>query len=137
MSRRRAAAFLLALATSGAVTAAEAPYRNPDQIRHGARALLDLLVQDGAAAALHSARENSHLDDPKVQTNLDWAAQTLPDRLAPLGPCQQVTLSDEERFASSFMRFHFVLDCAHGQRQFMLTYRRKTDGWRLNQFYFD
>jgi len=137
MSHRRAAVWLLALATSWAVAAAEAPYRNADQIRHGARTLLDLLLQDGAPAALRHARENSHLDDPKVQANLDWATRTLPDRLAPLGHCHRVTLSDEERFASSFMRFHFVLDCAQGQRQFMLTYRRKTDGWRLNQFYFD
>ena len=134
---KRLAGWAFALLAAPLRLAADAPYRSPDDLRQGAGALLQQLLHDGPAVALQSARANSHLGDPKVQANLDWAAQTLPARLAPLGACQRVQASDEERFASSFMRFHFVLDCQHGQRHFMLTYRRKNDGWRLNQFYFD
>ena len=106
-------------------------------MRANARGLLDQLLREGWPAALATARADSHLDDPKVQANLDWAVLALPARLAPLGRCRRAIASDEERFASSFQRFHFVLDCEHGERQFMLTYRRKTDGWRLNQLFFD
>jgi len=136
---KRLAAVALALlwALGGGANAAEFPYRNPPQIRAGAQALIATLCAQGAGPALTTARAESHLGDPKVQRNLDWAERELPARLAPLGACQRAELSDEEHFASSFYRLHFVLVCAQGQRQIMLTYRRKTDGWRLNQFYFD
>ena len=136
--RRLAAVAFAVLWTHGcSAAAAEVPYRNPPQIRAGAQALIATLCAQGAGPALSTARDDSHLGDPKVQRNLDWAVRELPARLTPLGACQRAELSDEEHFASSFYRLHFVLICAQGQRQIMLTYRRKTDGWRLNQFYFD
>jgi hypothetical protein len=136
---KRIAGVALALlwALGGSANAAEVPYRTHEQIRLGALALIAQLRTEGAAAALITARAESHLDDPKVQRNLDWAERELPAHLAPLGACQRASLSDAERFATSFYRLHFVLSCAGGERQIMLTYRRKTDGWRLNQFYFD
>jgi len=133
----RLTGWALALLLAPVAVAADAPYRTRDDMRLAAGALLRLLLQEGPSSALSAARANSHLDDPKVQANLDWATQTLPARLAPLGSCHRVTPRDEAQFASSFMRFYFVLDCDQGQRQFMLTYRRKNGGWRLNQFYFD
>lgn len=137
MKRIAGVALALLWALGGSANAAEVPYRTHEQIRLGALALIAQLRTEGAVAALITARAESHLDDPKVQRNLDWAERELPARLAPLGECQRASLSDAERFATSFYRLHFVLSCAGGERQIMLTYRRKTDGWRLNQFYFD
>jgi len=137
-SRAGATGRALVLALLLGFTAAHAaPYRTIAQADTAARSLLEVLVEDGPEAALGRAREASHLDDPRVQRNLAWARQGLPSRMRELGAPQSLETIGTDRFMSAFVRFSYRVRCARGDLRVMLTFRRKTDGWRLNQFYFD
>ncbi|MGD9604133.1 MAG: hypothetical protein AB7O21_21050 [Gammaproteobacteria bacterium] len=114
-----------------------APHRTIAQAEAAARDILDVLVTAGADAAVARARAESHLDDPRVQRNLDWAGTGLPDRARTLGALTSVETVGTDRFMSAFVRFTYRVRCTRGDLRVMLTFRRKTAGWRLNQLYFD
>lgn len=122
---------------AGAPATVAPPHRTITAAATAAAAIVATLATDGAAPALALAQAESHLDDPRVQRNLAWATAQLPARLAPLGRAGTVEHTGTDRFLSSFVRFNYRVRYAGGDLRLMLTYRRKTAGWRLNQFYFD
>lgn len=125
----------LCLISSGA--GAEAPYRSLADAREGSDLILQTLQESGAEAALALAVRESHQDDPRVQKNLSQMTARLPAHMASLGPLGEAEFTGLDRFMSAFGRYNYLVHGAEGDLRVMLTYRRKTDGWRLNQFYFD
>ncbi|MBM4227247.1 MAG: hypothetical protein FJ164_05830 [Gammaproteobacteria bacterium] len=116
---------------------AEAPYRSLADARRGADLIVQTLRQSGPEAALALAVRESHLDDPRVQENLTRMKSSFPGHMATLGAPTEAEFTGLDRFMSSFGRYNYLLQCPDGQLRLMFTYRRKTDGWRLNQFYYD
>ncbi|MEN9726386.1 MAG: hypothetical protein RL434_752 [Pseudomonadota bacterium] len=116
---------------------AEAPYRTLADARSGADLIIQTLRESGPEAALDLAVRESHRDDPRVQKNLTEMRARFPAHMATLGASGEADFTGLDRFMSSFGRYNYLLRCANGELRLMFTYRRKTDGWRLNQFYFD
>jgi hypothetical protein len=125
------------LLCAAGITAAQAPYPTIAAAAAGASALVAVLDEQGAAASLAHARRESHLDDPRVQRSLDAVSATLPALRAGIGEVRTSELVATDRFASSFVRFTWLLRGSSGELRVMFTYRRKTNGWRLNQYYAD
>ena len=125
--------MLMSVASAGA----EAPYRTLAAAREGSNQLVDILKQKGPAEALALAKRESHQDDPRVQENLARMRALLPPRMAELGEIGVIEFVGLDRFMSSFGRYNYRVKCANGELRLMFTWRRKTHGWRLNQFYFD
>lgn len=118
-------------------SAAEAPYPTLAAAREGSNRLVETLQREGASAVLALATRESHLDDPRVQENLARMRELLPARVDTLGEIQEVEFVGLDRFMSSFGRYNYRVKCTAGELRLMFTWRRKTHGWRLNQFYFD
>jgi hypothetical protein len=129
--------ILAALGACSVAASAEAPYRSLADARRGADLIVETLRQSGPDAALDLAVRESHLDDPRVQENLARMKAGFPAHMATLGAPTEAEFTGLDRFMSSFGRYNYLLQCPEGQLRLMFTYRRKTDGWRLNQFYFD
>lgn len=136
ISAARGCVLVLLCVLTGAVPA-QAPYPTIAAAATGATALIEVLIAEGATASLALAVRDSHQDDPRVQRNLAAIAATLPAKRAALGSVQRRELVSTDRFASSFVRFTWLLRGSTGELRVMFTYRRKTDGWRLNQYYVD
>lgn len=128
---------LVALGACSAAASAEAPYRSLADARRGADLIVQTLRQSGPEAALDLAVLESHLDDPRVQENLTRMKASFPPHMAGLGALGEAEFTGLDRFMSSFGRYNYLLRCQEGELRLMFTYRRKTGGWRLNQFYFD
>lgn len=123
--------------TSLVCVAAEAPYRTLAAAREGSDRLTEILQREGAVEVLALATRESHLDDPRVQENLTRMRKALPSHMESLGEIQEIEFVGLDRFMSSFGRYNYRVKCSEGELRLMFTWRRKTDGWRLNQFYFD
>lgn len=117
--------------------AAEAPYRTLVAAREGSNQLVETLQREGASAVLALATRDSHLDDPRVQENLARMRERLPARMDALGEIQGVEFVGLDRFMSSFGRYTYRVQGTTGEMRVMFTWRRKTHGWRLNQFFID
>jgi len=116
---------------------AEAPYRTLAAAREGSYRLVETLKQEGPEEALALATRESHQDDPRVQENLARMRTLLPPRMTELGEIEDIEFVGLDRFMSSFGRYNYRVKCANGELRLMFTWRRKTHGWRLNQFYLD
>lgn len=138
-ARPSLAPFLLTLGllASVACLGAEAPYQTLAAAREGSDRLAETLRTEGAAEALALATRESHLDDPRVQENLARMRKALPSHMESLGEIQEIEFVGLDRFMSSFGRYNYRVKCSEGELRLMFTWRRKTHGWRLNQFYFD
>lgn len=120
-----------------ACLAAEAPYRTLSAAREGSDRLIETLKREGAAATLDLATRESHEDDPRVQHNLARMRTLLPPRMTSVGEIEKVEFVGLDRFMSSFGRYNYRVQGTSGEMRVMFTWRRKTRGWRLNQFYID
>lgn len=129
--------FVMGFITSFPCLAAEAPYRTLAAAREGSDRLIETLEHDGATATLDLATRESHEDDPRVQQNLTRMRARLAPRLTAIGEIKNVEFVGLDRFMSSFGRYNYRIHGAKGEMRVMFTWRRKTRGWRLNQFYID
>ena len=115
-------------------TELRAPFSNELELRQ----FSDMLVQqigDGALeAAKNVAVDNSHLDDEIAQRNISETFDLLPSKLIS-DDVYQTTYVETSKFGRSFIRHQYAFDNAEQALRCMLTYRRKTDGWRLNQIW--
>ena len=133
----RSAVLVLLVFGLFASAAAESPYRTLAAAREGSNQLVEALQREGASAVLALATRESHLDDPRVQENLARMRERLPTRMEAIGEIQGVEFVGLDRFISSFGRYNYRVQGTNGEMRVMFTWRRKTHGWRLNQFYVD
>lgn len=129
--------LVIGFLTSLTCLAAEAPYRTLAAAREGSDRLIETLKRDGAAATLKLATRESHEDDPRVQQNLARMRTLLAPRMISVGEIEKVEFVGLDRFMSSFGRYNYRVQGTAGEMRVMFTWRRKTRGWRLNQFYID
>ena len=132
-----ALAMLVLVYSSGNVSLAEtpsAPFANDDAMREFSDELMTRLGNGELEQAQRKAVENSHLDDPVVQQNLDEAFAALAQKLTPVAALSADYIQTS-KFGRSFVRHQFALDNEAFSMRCMMTYRRKTDGWRLNQLW--
>lgn len=111
-----------------------APFVNDTALRRFSDSLMDLLSLGKIEQAGRLARENSHLDDPVVQQNLDEVFNELVNN-ALVGTAPVVRYVQNSKFGRSFIRHQYALVAEDSSMRCMITYRRKTDGWRLNQLW--
>ncbi len=116
---------------------ADAPFRTIKDAENAATLITRNLFASDVVAAVQLAIRDSHLDDPYTQKNLQWVQKDLPMKLNRLGKPVRFIPTGTDRFVSAFVRFNFLLHYERGALRLMLTFRRKTAGWRLNQLYFD
>ncbi len=123
-------------ATAAAVTSEinAAPFTNEDALREFSNVLIDRIGSTDLAAAEAMAKNNSHLDDVITQQNLSEVFAFL-KRTGVGGSVAKTYFVQESKFGRSFIRHQYSLDNAKQSLRCMLTYRWKTDGWRLNQLW--
>ena len=132
-----ALAMLVLVYSSGNVSLAEtpsAPFANDNAMREFSDKLMTRLGNGELEQAQRKAVENSHLDDPVVQQNLDEAFAALAQKLTPVAALSADYIQTS-KFGRSFVRHQFALGNEAFSMRCMMTYRRKTDGWRLNQLW--
>ena len=130
-------AMLVYVYSSGNVSLAEtpsAPFANDNAMREFSDELMTRLGNGELEQAQRKAVENSHLDDPVVQQNLDEAFAALAQKLTPVAALSADYIQTS-KFGRSFVRHQFALGNRAFSMRCMMTYRRKTDGWRLNQLW--
>lgn len=123
-----------------------APFNNETVLRNFSDALITRIGDADLTAAKNLAIKNSHRDDDITQHNLNEVFDSLGQHLANSEPLK-VEFVQESKFGRSFIRHQYSLNrplkhsLEHPREQSwqalrcMLTYRRKTDGWRLNQLW--
>lgn len=111
-----------------------APFDSNIAMRQFSEDLMTLLGTGELARAQQSAVGNSHLDDPVAQENLNEAFDMLAKKLAG-APKLAVNYVQTSKFGRSFLRHQYTLAAPDFAMRCMMTYRRKTDGWRLNQLW--
>lgn len=130
----------LSIFAGGAIAAAvasevnAAPFPNEDALRAFSNVLIDRIGGTDLAAAEAMAKNNSHLDDEITQQNLSEVFAFL-KRSGVGGGVAKTYFVQESKFGRSFIRHQYSLDHAQQSLRCMLTYRWKTDGWRLNQLW--
>ena len=118
-------------------TAAEmldAPFANDIAMRQFSDDLMTLLGDGDLEQAQKAAIANSHLDDPVAQKNLDEAFKLLTEKLDRSAKIA-ADYVQTSKFGRSFLRHQYALEAPDFAMRCMATYRRKTDGWRLNQLW--
>ena len=111
-----------------------APFANDKVMREFSDELMARLGNGEIEQAQLTAVKNSHLDDPVVQQNLNAAFAFLTEKLSPPA-AHNVDYVQTSKFGRSFVRHQFALANEEFSMRCMMTYRRKTDGWRLNQLW--
>ena len=111
-----------------------APFANDSALRQFSDSLMALLSIGNIEEARQFAIGNSHLDDPVVQQNLNEVFDAIKSNAL---DDTRLTVSyvQTSKFGRSFIRHQYTLTAADIAMRCMMTYRRKTDGWRLNQLW--
>lgn len=130
--------FATCLVTTGFANAdsgiSSAPFANDSALRQFSDSLMGLLSIGKIEEARQFAIRNSHLDDPVVQQNLNDVFDAIKGN--PLTDTEPtVSYVQTSKFGRSFIRHQYTLNSANIAMRCMMTYRRKTDGWRLNQLW--
>lgn len=115
-------------------TADSAPFNDAQTLRRFSDFLITKIAQLELHEAETLAKKNSHVDDKITQQNLDEVFAELRNQL-PTGESMQEQFVQQSNFGRSFIRHQYSLKHAQQSTRCMLTYRRKTDGWRLNQLW--
>lgn len=112
----------------------EAPFSNETALRKFSDALVKQIGGGAIDLAETTAIANSHLDDEVAQRNIAETFDLLPTKLdgAETFETKYVQMS---KFGRSFIRHQYAFENGEKSLRCMLTYRRKTDGWRLNQLW--
>lgn len=111
-----------------------APFTNEQALREFSNALIGEIGRTNLDSAESSARKNSHLDDEITQQNLNDVFVVL-KRLLNEPHIMESRFVQQSKFGRSFIRYQYSLSNAQLSIRCMLTYRRKTEGWRLNQLW--
>lgn len=136
-----------------------APFTNDVEILRFSEHLMTSLGETKLDAAVALARRNSHLDDKTTQQNLTETFESLHKHLnrgelnhsqlshrqfdtRQFNPGQfnnghgfEIRYIQRSAFGRSFIRHQYELQNDMQKLRCMITYRRKTDGWRLNQLW--
>ncbi|MGR8948796.1 MAG: hypothetical protein ACU84Q_12160 [Gammaproteobacteria bacterium] len=128
------ASFVFAICVNASATEVEldAPFKNEVELRDFSELLVNHIGRRSIQLARDVAVANSHLDDEVVQRNIAETFELLPKKLVSesMYKTQYVQTS---KFGRSFIRHQYAFENSGHSMRCMLTYRRKTDGWRLNQ----
>ena len=124
----------LSTVTSAPVAVVSAPFQDERALRQFSDHLMQLLAEGKLESAQHAAVRNSHGDDAVAQQNISTMFASLRDQLADISG-SNTEFVQTSHFGRSFMRHQYSLHGREFALRCMLTYRRKTDGWRLNQIW--
>ncbi len=113
--------------------AAQAPFKVEKELRQFTQEIIESLVTIEFEFVASRIVKNSHLDDPTAQKNLLDFNEKFPGQLATLGSGANTQYIQRSKFGSSFIRYQYDISGTESAIRCMFTYRRKTDGWRLNQ----
>ena len=111
-----------------------APFTTASALQTFSETLMRLVSHGDVEQAERLAVANSHLDDPITQQNLADAFDTLKETLR-ASAILSLDYVQTSKFGRSFLRHQYALENADVAMRCMLTYRRKTAGWRLNQLW--
>ena len=115
-------------------SAESAPFRSEIALETFSRSLIGEIANTNLDSAKSIARNNSHLDDEITQRNLQDVFFAL-KHLVGDGQTMESRFVQQSKFGRSFIRHQYSLSNAELTIRCMLTYRRKTAGWRLNQLW--
>ncbi|MEM7469324.1 MAG: hypothetical protein AAF387_20905 [Pseudomonadota bacterium] len=122
------------LTANSTETLSTAPFIDETEIRAFSEQLLAEIGVSGLAGAKNTAIENSHLDDKITQRNLAAEFAKLAELVTEWDELN-IEYVQTSKFGRSFIRHQYAVTNRDVALRCMLTFRRKTDGWRLNQLW--
>ena len=110
-----------------------APFRSMTELDQFSKTLFADLATHDFDEVFKRIKKSAHQDDEKVMENLVAFSASFPQQRSTLRTPIRTRYIQQSKFGGSFLRHQYEIGDADSRLRCMVTYRRKTDGWRINQ----